>query len=101
MGVSRYPLEGENFCGVVGEHSGNHVDDWLCVGSLEAPARKTFSCVPATAQLGGARVSLRGLAGVQEKLPAAFRAVKHAADPVRRPRNGTAALVTASVRHVS
>src|ERR1017187_203138 len=101
MGVTRYPLESENACRVAGEHAGNPVNDGLSAAALEASARKTLPGVPAAAQRRGTRVAGRGLASVQEKLSAAFWAVKYPADPVGRPRHRPAALVSPGVRHIS
>src|ERR1017187_1508803 len=100
MGIPRYPLESENVCRVAGEHAGNPVNDRLSAAALETSARKTLPSVPAAAQRRGTRIAGRGLASVQEKLSAAFRAVKNPADPVGRPRHGPAAFVSPGARHI-
>ena len=63
MSISRYPLEGENFCRVACEHAVNQVNDRLCGGSLEASARETLLAVAVTAQLWGTRLLHARFAG--------------------------------------
>jgi hypothetical protein len=52
MSISRYPLEGENFCRVAGEHAVNQVNDRLCGGSLERPQEKRFLPWPSQRSFG-------------------------------------------------
>src|SRR5579871_185258 len=105
MRVPRYPLESENRRVILSEHTGNQVNDGLCVDSLEATTCYAPLSSAAAAQFSDTRLLNARLARapvfsrrkptVKEQLPPALRAVKNARDPASRPGYRTAALVRA------
>src|SRR6266568_286269 len=102
MRIPRYPLKREDVCRVAGEHAGNQVDNRLCTGALEPPARDALLAVAATAELGSTRllrarlaravIDSRREASVYVELSPALRAVEHTCKPVGRLCHGPPAL---------